>query len=84
VKAEVTSTCQTCGARVPAGLDFCPVCAFRAALGDSSETSQLDVDSDRSPAASRLDHYEILTQQDGALLELGRGAMGVMLNRWNT
>ncbi len=26
VRAEATSTCQTCGARVPADLDFCPVC----------------------------------------------------------
>jgi hypothetical protein len=77
VKAEVTSTCQTCGARVPAGLDFCPVCAFRSALDDAIVTSELEVDRGHSPSASRLDHYEILTQEDGALLELGRGAMGV-------
>jgi predicted ATPase len=77
VKAEVTSTCQTCGARVPAGLDFCPVCAFRGALDDARVTSELLVDRGHSPSASRLDHYEILTQEDGTLLELGRGAMGV-------
>ena len=77
MNGEVISTCQTCGARVPAGLDFCPVCAFRAALDDSSATSPLEVDSGHSSSASRFDHYEILTQQDGALLELGRGAMGV-------
>src|ERR1700751_3669072 len=36
VKAEGTSTCQTCGARVPAGIDFCPVCALHRAGGNDS------------------------------------------------
>jgi hypothetical protein len=36
VKAEATSTCQTCGARVPAGIDFCPVCARLRAGGNDS------------------------------------------------
>ena len=77
MKPEATSTCKACGVRVPVGLDFCPVCAFRGALGDASETSELGVDVGHSSLASRFDHYEILTQRDGTLLELGRGAMGV-------
>jgi serine/threonine protein kinase/predicted ATPase len=77
VKPEAASTCQTCGARVPAGLDFCPVCALRDAVDDAGETSQVDVDLSHSLSAFRFDHYEILKREDGTPLELGRGAMGV-------
>ncbi len=77
VKSEATSTCQACGARVPVGLDYCPVCALRGALNDAREISQLSVDLSRSSSAFRFDHYEILAREDGTLLELGRGAMGV-------
>ena len=77
MKAEGISTCPACGAQVPAGLDFCPVCALRGALDEGHETAQLDVGPNRSPLASRFDHYEILTRENGTLLELGRGAMGV-------
>ena len=77
VKPEATSTCQACGAQVPAGLGFCPVCALRGALDEGHETVELDVDPNPLPLASRFDHYELLTRKDGTLLELGRGAMGV-------
>ena len=77
MRSEATSTCQTCGARVPARLDFCPVCAFRRVLDEAHEASQLSVDLSRSSATSRFDHYEILTREDGTPFELGRGAMGV-------
>jgi serine/threonine protein kinase len=76
VKPEVTSTCQACGARIPAGLDFCPVCAFRGAL-DARETSELHVEPTNSLPAFRFEHYQILTREDGTPLELGHGAMGV-------
>lgn len=36
MKAESTSTCQACGARVPEGIDFCPVCALLRAAGNDS------------------------------------------------
>jgi len=77
VKSEDTSTCQACGARVPAGLDFCPVCAFRGALDEARETSELDVELTHSSSTARFDHYQLLTREDGTPLELGHGAMGV-------
>ena len=77
VKPEATSTCQACGARVPPGLDFCPVCALRDAFDDARETSELDVEPTNSSPVCRFDHYRLLTREDGTLLELGRGAMGV-------
>jgi transcription termination factor Rho len=77
VKAEGTSTCQACGAQVPADADFCPVCALRGALDVGNETVELNVASALSLPALRFDHYEIVTRADGTPLELGHGAMGV-------
>ena len=77
MKSEATPTCQACSAQVPAGLGFCPVCALRGALDEGHETVELDVDPNPLPLASRFDHYELLTREDGTLIELGRGAMGV-------
>ena len=77
MKSKATSTCQACGAQVPASLDFCPVCALRSAVDDAGETIQFDVEFSHSMPAVRFDHYEILTRDDGTPLELGRGAMGV-------
>jgi serine/threonine protein kinase len=87
VKPEVTSTCQVCGTRVPAGLDFCPVCALLRAGGhDSAPSEPLSPvsDSERSSAETepasivrRFENYEVMLDQDGQPIELGRGAMGI-------
>jgi serine/threonine protein kinase/Tfp pilus assembly protein PilF len=87
VKAEVTSTCQTCGARVPASLGFCPVCAqVRAGNQNSAPAGALDPlpDSELTSAKTqpvstvrRFENYEVMLDQDGKPIELGRGAMGI-------
>jgi hypothetical protein len=87
VKADPTSTCQTCGARVPAGLDFCPVCALLRAGGQESAPSEAlnpVPDSERNSAETepssivrRFENYEVMLDQDGNPIELGRGAMGI-------
>ena len=87
MKPEVTSTCQVCGARVPAGLDFCPVCALLRAGGQESAPSEAlnpASDSERNSAETepasivrRFENYEVMLDQDGKPIELGRGAMGV-------
>ncbi|HYZ73972.1 MAG TPA: serine/threonine-protein kinase, partial [Chthoniobacterales bacterium] len=69
--------CQACGAVIPAGSEFCLVCALRGALDDRQETVELNVEPAPSLSAARFDHYQVLTREDGALLELGHGAMGV-------
>jgi serine/threonine protein kinase len=85
---ERGSLCPTCGTRVPvsspAGL--CPVCLLR---GATHQEPQLEPDQASasvpdgaqrvlpSPEERLFEHYEILVQGDGALQELGRGAMGV-------
>jgi serine/threonine protein kinase/Flp pilus assembly protein TadD len=87
VKPEVTSTCQACGTRIPAGLDFCPVCALvRAGSHDSAPSEGLNPvsNSERSSAETepssivrRLENYEVMLDRDGQPIELGRGAMGI-------
>jgi serine/threonine protein kinase/Flp pilus assembly protein TadD len=87
VKAEATSTCQTCGARVPVGIDFCPVCALLRAGGQEpapSEALNPASDSERNSAKTepasnvrRFENYEVMLEQDGKPIELGRGAMGI-------
>ena len=64
VKAQATATCQVCGARVPVGLDFCPVC------------TEIDVELTDSSAGLRFERYQVLAREDGTPLELGHGAMG--------
>jgi serine/threonine protein kinase len=77
VKPEGTSTCQACGARVPVGIDFCPVCALQGVWSNARETTEVDAELSDSPSASRFEHYQVLTREDGTPLELGHGAMGV-------
>jgi serine/threonine protein kinase len=87
VKAEVTSTCQICGTRVPTGLDFCPACALVRSGNQSSAPAEAsnplsgsELNSARTEPAStvrRFENYEVMQDQDGKPIELGRGAMGI-------
>src|SRR5260370_35863832 len=58
----------------PLSKEFCPVCAFRAALKPDRNATELLVS---SSSELRFDHYEILTHDDQTPFELGRGAMGI-------
>jgi hypothetical protein len=87
VKPEVTSTCQVCGTRIPAGLDFCPVCALVRAGGPASAPSEAltpGSGSQRNSAETEpgsivrlFENYEVMLDRDGQPIELGRGAMGI-------
>ena len=61
--------CPTCGTPYPGGDDRlgCPVCHFRRLLKPD----------DAAGDEGRFDHYELVLDEDGQPLELGRGAMGV-------
>ena len=74
MSAAKVRICQTCGATLAPHDDFCPVCAFRGALQTDDTATEL---SEPLVPARRFGHYEILTQEDGSPLELGRGAMGI-------
>ena len=80
MKTERNRICPGCGTEISAALKFCPICMLQAAAGEAFESSE-SVDTAIEPknpqAGPRFDNYELLTDSDGKLLELGRGAMGV-------
>src|ERR1700736_1149973 len=82
MKTEGNRTCPSCGNEFSVAIEFCPICTLRKALaggvvsGESS-TSGDAVRQTPEQAVQRLEHYELVTGEDGKPVELGRGAMGV-------
>jgi serine/threonine protein kinase len=76
LKTKGKRACPVCGALFTDS-ESCPVCALRGALGNKQSASESPTEPTLSPSQLRLEHYEILTREDGAPFELGRGAMGV-------
>jgi serine/threonine protein kinase len=85
-----TRTCSVCGAKFVATADreFCPVCILHGALGaesaatgESGSVAELaTASSDEGGAGSqfrRFENYEVILDEAGKPIELGRGAMGV-------
>ncbi len=62
-------------------MGFCPVCTLRKALGEVQSTQSSDFQDASRPAADgaeqRFEHYELIKDENGTPVELGRGAMGV-------
>ena len=75
--------CAACGSKFSAASEneFCPVCMLRAALAGGVESGESSfegaVELTLEKAGQRFEHYELVTDQDGKPVELGRGAMGV-------
>lgn len=80
VESKTTqSLCALCGSRLSSTRNketFCVSCLLRTALGDE------DVDLAAKPY--RFDQYELITNDDGVPVELGRGAMGVTYKALDT
>jgi serine/threonine protein kinase len=62
-------------------VEFCPVCMLQGALAVNAESggssSEPAVKASSQDTAPRFEHYQLLTDEDGNPIELGRGAMGV-------
>jgi serine/threonine protein kinase len=71
VKTQGKRACQVCGTALSEDSDLCPVCALRGALEPEGD-SRSDISSEL-----RLEHYQVLKNEDGTPVELGHGAMGV-------
>ena len=80
--AREVRTCKVCGANFSATAEneFCPVCILRSALAGGVETDE-SPSGETKPApvrsAQRFEHYELVADEKGIPVELGRGAMGV-------
>jgi len=82
-------TCATCGTKffATAGREFCPVCILHGAFGAESAATQepgpisgpvdSPVETEGTSQARRFEHYEVMLDETGRPIELGRGAMGV-------
>src|SRR6516165_3383209 len=83
-------TCPVCGTKFYAAADggFCPVCVLRgatggesASTGESGSVSGLAAasaeEADAGSQARRFDQYEVMLDEAGRPVELGRGGMGV-------
>jgi serine/threonine protein kinase len=82
-------TCPVCGTKFVATGDggFCPVCILRGATGGESAATEESgsvsglaastEQADRGSQVRRFENYEVMLDEAGRLIELGRGAMGI-------
>ena len=78
---EDRRVCPSCGNEFSGAVEFCPVCMLHGALADDVESgepsSECVIKPKSQDVARRFQHYEVVVGEDGRLVELGRGAMGV-------
>jgi tetratricopeptide (TPR) repeat protein len=81
MRTEPKRTCAACGTELSGAMIFCPVCTLHQALGregDSGESCFEEVDKPiPEQTTPQFEHYELVRDEDGKPVELGRGAMGV-------
>jgi eukaryotic-like serine/threonine-protein kinase len=74
-------TCPTCGTELSGEMNFCPVCILRQAIGEQGDSNESALERGLEPirefVSHRFEHYELVTDESGKPIELGRGAMGV-------
>ena len=82
MKTESRRFCPSCGKEVSAAVEFCPVCMFREALADGVASGESTAGLNFAETLSRgipqrFEHYELMADEEGRPIELGRGAMGL-------
>ena len=82
-------TCPVCGTKFFATADsgYCPVCILRGATsgesaaagepGSVSSSADTSKEAEGTPPPRRFEHYEVMLNDAGQPIELGRGGMGV-------
>jgi serine/threonine protein kinase/predicted ATPase len=76
--ARERRVCSVCGAKFSAtrNSEFCPMCMLRQALPDAVESVEPPFE-DTVTLTERFEHYELVKDEHGNPIELGRGAMGI-------
>src|SRR5271165_5033430 len=81
MNTESLRICPICGNEFSEAMESCPVCMLRQALAGGVESGESSSEDTVKPTpehvTQRFEHYELVTGEDGKLVELGRGAMGV-------
>jgi serine/threonine protein kinase/predicted ATPase len=81
MKTKPRRTCPSCGNRFSGAMEFCPVCMVRKAIDLGAESGRASpkktVRSVPGGKVQRFGHYELVKNEEGAPVELGRGGMGV-------
>src|SRR5580704_10700325 len=82
MSAEPQRTCPSCGNEISGAMEFCPVCMLRKALAGGVESGESSTSEDMVKPApeqerQRFEHYQLVRDEHGTPVELGRGAMGV-------
>src|SRR6516164_10758111 len=81
MRTELQRTCPSCGNEFSGAMEFCPVCMLRKGLAEGTESGESSFEDAVKPTpetpVERFEHYDLVTGEDGKLVELGRGAMGV-------
>ena len=81
MSTEPLRTCPSCGNEFSGAMEFCPVCMLRGALPGAAESGAFSFEEAIKPipeqSAQRFEHYQLVIDEDGKPVELGRGAMGV-------
>src|SRR5499427_6022444 len=83
MSTEPQRICPSCGNEFSGAMEFCPVCILRKAVADGVQSGESSFSEETvEPAtlkepARRFEHYELVTDEYGKPVELGRGAMGV-------
>jgi len=81
MKTKPRRTCPSCGNHFSGVLEFCPVCMVRKAIDLGAESGRASPKKTVQPApegkVQRFGHYELVKDEEGAPVELGRGGMGV-------
>jgi tRNA A-37 threonylcarbamoyl transferase component Bud32/predicted ATPase len=77
--ARERRVCSVCAAKFSAtrNSEFCPMCMLRQALPDAVESVESPFE-DPVTLTERFGHYELVKDEHGNPIELGRGAMGII------
>jgi hypothetical protein len=85
MKTQPQRTCPSCGNELSGATEFCPVCMLRGALPGAAESGASSFKGAVKPLPDqpgrRLEHYELVTGEDGKPVELARGGWGSLTRR---